>query len=185
MKLLMPSVLAALSLAACSAEQSGADNAAMSTANEHQSNETAAQAPAPKSPDQTFVDHTAAGNSYEVAAGKTAVEKATTPALKKYAQMLIDDHTRSTIELKMASAKAGLMPNPSLSAEQRANLDTLGSASGKAFDQAFVSQQLASHPKMLDEQNDYVAHGKHAELRNFAKGNAPWVLRHLRLGKEL
>jgi len=187
-------LLAALPLAACSgpSEDGNASNAVAT--NEAMSNDAAADAganetaPAPvaKTPTQTFVDTVAAINSYEIAAGKLGQEKATTPALKKYAKMLSDDHGQWTMKLKMAAAKVpGLMPNPSLTEEQRANIETLQSASGKAFDQAFVSQQLASHPTMVSEMNVYAASGEEEPLRDFAKVYGPWVLRHLRLAKEL
>ena len=184
-------LLAALPLGACSDGSEGGNASNAAAANEVMANDSAAAndtaaAPVAKSPTQTFVDSIAAGNSYEIAAGKIAQEKATTPALKKYAKMIADDHNQWAMRLKMAAAKVpGLMPNPSLTEEQRANLETLQSANGKAFDQAFLSQQLASHPKMVAEMRTYAASGKEAALRDFAESTAPWVLRHDRLGREL
>jgi putative membrane protein len=171
-----------LSLAACSPAPLP-DNATQSAANATMTE------PAPavlKSPAQTFADTTAAGNAFKIASGNLGIEKATSPALKKYAKMLVDDGIQSMMKLKAASAQVpGVLPNPSLTAEQAANIATLQSASGAAFDQGFKAQQALANARMLAAQQSYAANGDAEPLRNFAEGNAPFVLRAVRLGKEL
>lgn len=173
----------ALVLAACSPAPVP-DNATESAANAATTTEPALATP--KSPDQAFADATAAGNAFKIAAGNLGVEKATSPALRKYAKMLVDDGIQSTMKLKAASAQVpGVLPNPSLTAEQAADLATLQAASGAAFDRAFKAQQATANSKMLAAQHSYAANGDAEPLRNFAEGNAPFVLRAVRLGKGL
>lgn len=162
-------------------------------ANTSEINESAAAAPAKmivepeaKSPAKIYADATAAYNSFARAAGTVAKEKATNPSVRKYAEMIYKEHLQFGLEFKLASGRvSGLLPNPTLSPEQQKNLEALQQASGKAFDQAFVAQQLAAHREMLPVQRAYAQIGDEDALKAFADRYSRWVQRHLRLGGEL
>jgi putative membrane protein len=177
-----PALFCLLTLASCSPAPLP-DNATATT------NATTTAEPAlttPKSPAQRFADETAAGNAFKVASGNLAMAKGSTAAIRKYAKMLVDDGNQSTMQLKIAAAQApGVLPNPSLGEEQTAQLSALQAASGAAFDAAFKQQQATANERMLAAQRNYAASGDDAALRSFAEQNAPFVLRAVRLGKEL
>lgn len=128
---------------------------------------------------QQFADTAAASDAYEVAAGNLAKEKATAQALKDFGAMMVTAHTDSTAKLKTAAGAAGITPNPAMTAEQEANLETLRNASGAEFDAAYKAQQITAHQNTLAAMQGFAASGEVAELKAFAAATAPVVQRHL------
>jgi putative membrane protein len=137
--------------------------------------------PTPAMSGQEFANTAASTDAYEIAAGKLAQSKATTQALKDFGKMMVDNHTESTANLKKAAAKASpaITPDPTLTAEQAANLDTLRSATGADFDNAYKSQQVMTHQKALAGMQGYAAGGDVPELKDFASSTATVVQTHL------
>ncbi|MEP9357843.1 DUF4142 domain-containing protein [Sphingomonas sp. KR3-1] len=136
---------------------------------------------------QAFADAAGASDAYEVAAGKLALQKATTQALKDFGGMMVTAHTDSTAKLKAAAASAtpAITPAPRLSAEQEANLATLRQATGADFDTAYKAQQVVAHEKTLAAVQDYAATGTVPELKAFAATIAPIVQMHLDKARSL
>lgn len=136
---------------------------------------------------QAFADAAGASDYYEVEAGKLAQDKATTQELKAFGEMMVTAHTDSTAKLKAAAAKADppVTPNPTLNAEQEANLATLRQATGAEFDKAYKTQQVAAHEKALAAMKDYAANGEVPSLKTFAADTVKVVQAHLEKAKAL
>lgn len=144
-------------------------------------NDMGTNAAAPMMTGQEFANAAASSDAYEVAAGNLAKGKATSAALKDFGAMMVTAHTESTAKLKAAAARAtpALTPDPTLTAEQQTNLDTLESLTGAAFDSAYKSQQVDAHQKALMAIQSYAAGGDVAALREWASATAPVVQTHL------
>lgn len=90
--------------------------------------------------DRNFVTTAAADGMFEVEAAKVASEKATDPAVKAFASMLVEHHTKVNEELKaLASTKNVTLPSE-LPTDRQAELEKLRSVSGAAFDRQFVRE---------------------------------------------
>lgn len=141
--------------------------------------DASATAAAPMS-GQDFANMVAASDAFEVAAGKLAQQKATAGALKDFGKEMVADHTESTGKLKAAAAKASpaILPAPSMTEEQQANLKTLQAASGADFDTAYKSQQVVAHQKALAALQAYAGSGDVAPLRDFARDAQDMVSKH-------
>jgi putative membrane protein len=129
---------------------------------------------------QDFASTVAASDAYEIAAGKLAQQKATTKDLKDFGKAMVDDHTKSTDKLKTAAGKASpaITPAPAMTDEQQANLKTLQSATGTAFDTAYKSQQVVAHEKALAALRAYAGSGDVPQLRDFAREAQDVVSKH-------
>lgn len=127
-----------------------------------------------------FANMVAASDAYEIAAGKLAQQKATTDDLKGFGKQMVDDHTMSTGKLKAAAGKASpaITPAPTMTDEQKANLQTLQSASGTAFDTAYKSQQVVAHEKALAAVRGYAGSGDVPQLRAFAQEAEAMISKH-------
>ncbi len=136
-------------------------------------------AAAPVPTGQQFADAAAASDAYEVAAGKLAREKATSPALKDFGNMMVTAHTESTAKVQAAAAKAGITPDAEMTDEQEANLKTLQDATGADFDTAYKSQQVTAHQKALAAMQGYSATGDQPDLKAVAAELVPVVQAHL------
>ena len=137
-------------------------------------NDTAAAAPMTA---KQFADTAAASDAYELASSKLAQTKATDAGLKKFAAQMIKDHTASTAKLKTAAGT--ITPDPTMNAEQQANIAALEAASGADFDTAYKAQQLAAHGKTLVALQSYATGGDNAALKTFAANTSPVVQGHL------
>lgn len=126
---------------------------------------------------QDFANAAASTDAFEIAEAKLALSTSKTPGIKDFANQMIKDHTDSTAKLKAA---AGTMtPDPTLSAEQQADMATLKAASADAFDSTYKTQQLAAHQKALGVMQGYAATGDNADLKAFAAATATVVQGHL------
>jgi putative membrane protein len=175
-----------LMLAGCSQSPEAANTAA--PANDAAAATPAKMIAAPEqtSPTKSYADATAAYNSFARAAAGLGKEKASSAALKRYAELVFKEQSQFGMEFKIASAKvSGLLPNPTLSAEQQEGLETLQQAGGAAFDRAFLAQQIAAHSKMLPVQQAFAASREDEALTAFADRYSRWVQRHLRLAKDI
>ena len=126
--------LPALALAACQQqpadETAATGNAAMPGGNAMMmaGNNASAMAPAAPAAAPTdaagYIAQAGAGDLFEIESSKVALEKSQTKAVRDFAQMMIDQHQKSTADVKAAAQKAGLtVPPPKLMPNQQQMLD--------------------------------------------------------------
>lgn len=184
---------AALALTAChktdTTDASAMNTTAGSTATTNDmttANDLAPAAPA-MSAGQTFANTVAASDAFEIETSKLALTDATVPAIKAFAQKMIEAHTASTAKLTAiaASGTPGITPDAALTADQQTTLDALKASSGKDFDQAYVADQVAGHQKTLDALRSYSTGGDVQQLKIFATTLIPIVTAHLNMAKGL
>lgn len=128
-----------------------------------------------------YVQAAAMADMYEVEAGKIAVARAKDPAVKAFGQMMIDDHTMTTDNLKSTLSKSGLSITPPMQLDERRKgmLDNLRAAGDADFDLAYLHQQLAAHLEALTLHKGYAAAGDNAELKALAAKTAPVIQKHI------
>jgi putative membrane protein len=130
--------------------------------------------------DTAFVMEAAKGGMMEVAKGKVAAQKASRDDVKKFAQQMVDDHTKAGDELKtIASGKNITLPPDQPSAKDQAMLDKMSKMEGAAFDQAYIADQVKDHEKTIALFEKEARSGKDAELKAFAEKTLPTLKDHL------
>jgi putative membrane protein len=132
-------------------------------------------------------------DAFEVLSSKIALTHATTADLKMFAQMMIDDHTKSTNALvalggiSKASLKAKMKPghdgkfaaNDLLDSDHANELNSLDSKSNDDFNKTYIDDQVKGHEDMVSLLEDYGKNGDNAKLRAFANKILPTVKLHL------
>jgi putative membrane protein len=173
---------AALSLAACSAETDTnddmaadagmpSDDATVSAANDQTLTTTMAM---------EYVGMAGAGDLYEIESSRLALEKSASDEVKTFAQMMIDNHTATTAEVKAAAEAAGLTPPaPALSPTQQTMLDNLRNLAAEEFDRAYLGQQANAHQTALNLHRTYAEAGDTEQLREVAAAAVPIIERHI------
>ncbi|WP_420384288.1 DUF4142 domain-containing protein [Novosphingobium sp.] len=128
-----------------------------------------------------FANKAAKSDAFEIAAAKLAEDKAALPAIKKFAAMMITDHTGSTAKIKKAAAAAepAITPDPTLTDDQNSKLADLGKMSGADFDKAYVDGQIDAHKDALNLMTVYADHGDVPGLKTAAAEIKPKVQMHL------
>lgn len=181
MKKLQPIALAtllALGLA------SGAQ-AQTTTAPADSSQNTSTRATVPEA-DRDFIKAAAESGHAEVQAARMAVAKSTNAEIKKYAQMLIDDHTKANAKLaQIAKSKNVSLPKePSLM--QKGKLQLLKRADGVDFDKRFAEDMgVDAHRKVIELFREEVTNGRDPEVKAFAQETLPKLEQHLEMAQKL
>lgn len=131
------------------------------------------------SDDAKFATDAANGGLAEVALGKLALTKTSNASIKKFAQMMVDDHSKANDELKgIAKTKNITLPD-AVDADHQKKMDDLDKKHGADFDKAYVDAMVDGHKKTLDLMNKEAKDGKDADLKAFAAKVAPTVQMHL------
>jgi putative membrane protein len=130
----------------------------------------------------------AAGMSdlYEINSSQVALQKTQNPAVRKFANMLIMHHQKTTAATVKAAGKAGLTPTPpALDPGAAASIAELQSASAPDFDRIYIGQQIPAHQAALDLHQSYASGGDQAPLRASAKAAVPIIKQHLSAAMKL
>ncbi|HEY3694493.1 DUF4142 domain-containing protein [Phenylobacterium sp.] len=181
---------AALSVAACNktpTETKGAATPAEQAATPDAN--PAATVPTPsneaKAPD--FVSKAAASDMFEVQAAKVAQGRSSNPEVKRFAAMMVTDHTKSTQGLKKAIADSGqaVTPPATLPDDLQRKLDDLNKADAKDFDKTYMDNQVDAHQAALDLMQRYAQDGDVPQIKAFAASTAPVVQKHLDMARTL
>jgi putative membrane protein len=136
---------------------------------------------------EEFATQAAAGDMFEIESSQLALQKSQNADLKAFAQMIVADHTKATANLKSAAAKAqpAITVTPTMTPEQRQNMQALNSSSEAGFDRLYLTQQVSAHEKALEMLQTYAANGDVPALKQHASTTAPAVQKHLERAREL
>lgn len=133
----------------------------------------------PAGADQAYVQNAAMSDMFEIETSRLALEKAAKPSVKTYAQMMIDEHGKSSAELKAAAQAAGLTVPAALPADKQAKVDALRGLSGDAFDGQYLADQRSGHQETLAKVNAYLASAPAGPLKDHAGKVTGVVQKHL------
>lgn len=130
-----------------------------------------------------FVQFMMMSDKFEIAAGKLALERARSPAVRDFAADMIAAHSESSADLKAASDSTlvgrTVTPPPNFDPQHQNMYDELTSSFGRRFERIYLDQQLAAHQEALDYLEGYAANGRIDQLARFARHTAPVVRDHL------
>jgi putative membrane protein len=124
----------------------------------------------------------AAGMSdlYEINSSQIALQKSQRADVRKFANMLIKHHQKTTAATMKAAARANVTaPPPALDAGATQSINELQTASAGDFDRIYLAQQGPAHQAALDLHQSYSSGGDQAPLRTSARSAVPVVRQHL------
>lgn len=130
-------------------------------------------------------------NQVDIDAGKLALSRASSDAVKAFAKLMITDHSsvnKSAVEL-VTKLKVSPQDNPtseSLKQGGDKNLARLKTLSGSEFDRAYVEQEVAYHQQVLDAVDTVLIPGAtNPELKALLVKVRPAFVAHLEHAKRL
>lgn len=127
----------------------------------------------------TYVRMAASSDTYETESSKLALQHATNPDVKNFAQMMVSDHAKTSAAV-MAAAKQASIGNPGGPNERHVSmLKQLREAGHDKMERLYVSQQVTAHEEALALHQGYAAQGDNPGLRAAAAQAVPIVQRHL------
>jgi putative membrane protein len=135
--------------------------------------------------DRTFISQAAYGSFGEIALGEIATERASSPAVREFGQMMVQEHTRMNEELAAIASQKGVTPPTAPDPGRQAVGAQLSQLQGSAFDRQYIQQQLADHETTLTLFEGEVESGRDPQLRAFAQKYAPVVQEHIAMLRRL
>jgi putative membrane protein len=134
-----------------------------------------------------FVTAAATADMYEVTAGKIALQRAQSPAVKDFAQQMVDAHTETTNKLKniLASNNINVTPPAHVDNRRQGMLDNLRGAKAEDFDHRYITQQIAAHKEVDILMRGYAKDGDSAPIKDFAATTDKAVKKHLSMAQKL
>jgi putative membrane protein len=130
-------------------------------------------------------------NVSEVKAGKLALHKSSNPSVKKFAQVMIQQHSQNLKLLTQLSQKTKIKPLDSDKSEelvkkQKEAGDSLKEKSNKDFDVAYIDAMVKGHEKVLKMIDDeLLPKASNPEVESYLKVTRNMVAEHLKLAQEV
>jgi putative membrane protein len=130
--------------------------------------------------DQTFVKEAGAGNLAESDAGKLAMEKGGTPAIREFGRWMYTDHGLTANNWLKAIMAAQNQPfQPTLTAEQQQMRQKLERLSGRQFDREYTQGMVMDHEKTIPVFEREARDGQNPMIKDYAQNLIPVLQQHL------
>lgn len=168
-------------LAACNSPKNESTPVAADT----EAADTSMEAPAPATPGAPtdaagYIAKAGAGDMWEIESSKALLAKSKRADVKAFAQMMIDNHGKSTAKIKSAASSASIeVKPPALDADQQRMLDEIKNADAATIDDIYLRDQKAAHDAALALHRAYAANGDTDSLKKAAGEIVPVVEKHI------
>jgi putative membrane protein len=130
-------------------------------------------------------------NQVDIDAGKLAQTQSSNGEVKKFANLMVTDHTGVNKSATVLVTKLKVTPednatSQSLKSGGDTNLKTLKALNGAAFDKAYVDHEVAYHQAVIDAvDKTLIPNAKNAELKALLVKVRPAFVAHLEHAKHL
>lgn len=139
-----------------------------------------------KEDDSAYLVAAAETDMEEIEVGKLAIAKGTDPGVKKFGQMLIDDHTKAAATTKaLAQTKNISLPAAITDKGKEAVEDLNKEKTGKDFDMKFADMMVDGHEKAISKMTDASEKATDPEIKSWAGNMVPTLKGHLEHAKML
>ena len=134
----------------------------------------------------SYLPMASSGNMFEIQSSQLALQQSCDPAVRSYAQMMIDDHSRlSTLMMQTASSAGMTPPSPMLNAAHSQMLQRLQMETGAGFEAAYRNAQIMAHQEAVGLHRSYADTGDNNALRGVASQAVPVIEMHLNRAQSL
>lgn len=135
--------------------------------------------------DTTFVKMAASDGMHEVELGKIGAAQAKNDDVKKFAEMMVKDHSKANEELKAAAKAANIGVPDKIDDKHQKHIDAFKDYKGSDFDGDYIKHMVADHTEAVALFTRASKELKDKELRDFATKTLPVIQGHLEQAKKL
>ena len=135
--------------------------------------------------DKGFAQKAATGGQAEVALGNLALQKASDPKVKEFAQRMVSDHTNANQQLQQIAGKKDLDLPTMVPTEAQEEQDKLSKLSGKAFDKEYIRYEVQDHQQDVQDFQKAQSDVSDPDLKQFASQTLPIIEQHLKLAQQI
>ncbi|MBU6373201.1 MAG: DUF4142 domain-containing protein [Alphaproteobacteria bacterium] len=127
---------------------------------------------------QTFFTRVAMSDMLEIEASRAALQKTQNAEVRKFAQMMIADHTKTTQDLTGLAQGASLTVPAALDGDMQAKVTNLQNADAAGFDDKYLDTIIDGHEAAISDFEAYAKNGKDAKLKAWATKTLPTLRKH-------
>ena len=135
--------------------------------------------------DKQFLMTASQSDYTEMTFSQLAVQKATNPLVKAYAQKMITDHQMLEQNMKPFADQMGVTPVTTLDAMHQQLYDQLNGLSGMDFDKQYMSDMDTDHHKSLDAFKTEESTTTNAQLKPTVKKGEKVVAQHTEMADKM
>ena len=135
--------------------------------------------------DEQFVRNAAEASMSQVDLGKVAEQRSQTPEVKKFAQLMVEEHSKISEQLKQLGMSEGINLPTSVTRQDAATHRQLASSSGPAFDKAYVQQVISDLQRQIAEFKRGNSTATKPALKDYAERTLPTLESELQQAKQL
>jgi putative membrane protein len=136
------------------------------------------------SEDIEFILDAAKGGMAEVELGKLAAQRAQNDEVKKFAQRMVDDHSKANDQLKQIAQSKSIKLPEELETKDKSLMQRLEKLNGPAFDRAYMTAMQNDHVKDVNEFKREANAGRDPQVKSFASSTLPTLEEHLQQAKQ-
>jgi putative membrane protein len=139
--------------------------------------------------DAKVADIALTADAIDSSAGKFAMEKSKTKAVRDFAQTMVRDHSAVNAKAVELAQKLGVTPEDNDVSKQLKDgadqaHDNIADLEGAAFDRAYMDREIAYHQAVLDAlDSTLIPSAQNAELKQFLTSVRPNFEAHLKRAK--
>src|SRR5215217_9223520 len=119
-------------------------------------------------------------DAFEIASSQLALQQSRNPAIRSFAQRMVQDHSMTSQALGVPAGSA-----VALDARHASMLNQLASASGRTFDALYVQMQVMANQEAVGMFAAYAQGGTEPAMRAFAQQALPSLQMHLAMAQRL
>ena len=127
---------------------------------------------------EDFIDEASGGGQMEVALGNLAVKRASNERVRRFGQMMVDDHSEANSELTDI-AKQLRVSVTGIGSGQKKYMEDLSKMRGADFDRAYMRLMETDHKKDIQEFEDASREDVDQQVARFIQNTLPVLKKHL------
>lgn len=131
-------------------------------------------------PETKFAIDAANGSMAEIQLGEMASSKSTSPEIKEFGRLMIEDHSKTHEALKIIAADKNIELPAKASEDKQQVAIQLSSKNGNDFDKTYIEQMIKDHQASIQLFKDAQATVKDTALKAFIGNTLPTLQKHLK-----
>jgi putative membrane protein len=135
--------------------------------------------------DKMFVKKAMQGSIAQVQLGQLTLQKSNNDQVKKFAQKMIDDHTKLNEQMKPVAQQLRVDIPTDVSKKDKALMSKMQALSGAAYDEAYLKDMVKNHKQDLSEFQLEAANGHDPSVRDAATQGSKTISEHLQMAQQL
>ncbi|MCC6861032.1 MAG: DUF4142 domain-containing protein [Bryobacterales bacterium] len=135
--------------------------------------------------DQRFVQKAAMSHMAEMRLAGIAQQRASSQAVKDYAQRLEQDHTQALTRLREIAGRENINLPDQLDSKHQSHIDRFSKLSGEEFDRAYIQHMIRDHKQDIALFERQANRGTGEDVKNYASNTLPALREHLNMATSI